>query len=589
MTLLDERSEIGDLDRHLADLCARLCGNPDLLLAQSIGLVCRVTAAGHICVNLADWAGQSLNGEEDGPVAPPLESWCMALWRSGIVGRPGDVHPFILDEAGRLYLYRYWSYEQTLAGDLLARIADPPAVDGAALDRCLDRFFPPGADGPPDRQRLAAAVAARQRLTIISGGPGTGKTSTIVRILALLCSLGVRADRIKLAAPTGKAAARMQDAIRAHRTVFDEAGGEGMPLEAATLHRLLGYQPGSVRFRHDRENPLPADVVVVDEASMVDLALMAKLVRAMPPRARLILLGDKDQLASVEAGAVLGDLCAGASGLGEPGESDGPGIRRCIVELDRSYRFGAASGIGQLSRLINKGAGKEVRAFLERGESADVVWHSVAHRGELAERLSAEVDFAPLLTADSAEAALSTLDRFRMLAAHRGGPFGVALLNERIEDGLVRRGLIRPSSGWYTGCPVLVTANDYNLKLFNGDLGVALTDAGGSCRVCFRGEQGVRRFPPARLPQHETAFVMTVHRSQGSEADEILLVLPPELTPVLTRELLYTAVTRAKQRVRIWAPTPVIEAAVTRRLTRSSGLRDALWGRENSRESAQSA
>ncbi len=572
MSPVAEQLDIGDLDRHVAEVCARLRGNTDPLIAHSLRLACRLTAEGHICVHLADWAGRALSADL---VAPALDAWCAALSESGMVGRPGEVHPFILDDAGRLYLYRYWSYERTLAADLLARIATPVPLDPAALGRALDALFEPAPDGTESRQRLAAATAAQQHLTIISGGPGTGKTSTVVKILALLCRLGeARPERIKLAAPTGKAAARLQDAIRAQRTVFDQAGGAGVPLEPATLHRLLGYQPGSVRFRHDRENPLAADVVVVDEASMVDLALMAKLVRAVPDRARLILLGDKDQLASVEAGAVLGDLCAGA---GAPRAHTSPGIAGCIVELDRSYRFDAGSGIGRLARFINAGDGAAVREFLEGGASAQVRWHAVADPAELGRRLAADVDVSPLVTAGSAEDALNSLDRLRILAAHRGGPFGVDLLNERVEGDLARHGLIRRSSGWYAGRPVLVTANDYNLKLFNGDLGIVRSDGEGY-RVCFRGEHAIRKFPPARLPQHETAYALTVHRSQGSEADEVLLVLPPVLTPVLTRELLYTAVTRAKQRVQIWGTAAVIEAAVRRRVTRSSGLRDALWG-----------
>ena len=594
----EQRLEIGDLDRHLAGLCVRLCGRDDPLLTHSIGLVCRMTGAGHTCVNLAAWAGKPLPGSAN-ENAPALAPWCEALWQSGIVGRPGEVHPFILDETGRFYLYRYWAYEHALASDLLARIGDPPAVDLPTLRQELDRFFPAGPGSEPNRQRTAAAVAALQRFSLISGGPGTGKTSTIVRILGLLLRLDeARPGRIGLAAPTGKAAARMQDAIRASRATLplDESLRDAIPVEAATLHRLLGFKPGSVQFRHDRDNPLPVDVMVVDEASMVDLALMAKLVRAVPRKARLILLGDKDQLASVEAGAVLGDVCGGPSGFSpafreillqgagdpglQPGAPNGRGIQNCIVELDHSYRFGEASGIGRLARLINRGAGRDARTFLEQGASADVIWRNVASPLDLARRLAAETDFRPLLTAGTPEAALDALDRFRVLAAHRTGPFGVQFLNGRVEDALAARGLIRSAFPWYPGRPVLITANDYNLRLFNGDLGVGLSDPEGNYRVFFRGEQGVRCFPPARLPQHETAFVMTVHRSQGSEAEEVLLILPSEASQVLTRELLYTAITRARRRVQVWGTGPVVEAAVSRRLTRSSGLRDALWGAE---------
>jgi len=592
----------GGLDAHLARLLGRLAGREDPLLDPSVRLVCRLTGQGHICANLAELAGNPLAdpGEDQPMIAPPLAEWCDALRRSPVVGRPGEYAPLVLDEAGRLYLYRYWEYERQIAEDLLRRsVEEPGDVDLPRLREGLDRLFPPAADGAVDWQRTAAAVAVLRRFCVISGGPGTGKTTTVIRILALLLEQAAgRPLQIALAAPTGKAAARMQEAIRLtrERLPVSQEIREAIPDEAMTIHRLLGFRPGSVRFRHDLENPLPVDVLVVDEASMVDLALMAKLVRALSPRARLILLGDKDQLASVEAGAVLGDICgeslgfsadfsrrlAVATGVEFGGEGDGPPIRDAIVGLTHSYRFGETSGIGRLARHVNRGDGREALALLERGACQDVVWQPLDSPRDLATRLAEAAERLGAYLADGTpESALEGLDRLRVLSAHRTGPFGVETLNQLVEECLETRGVIHPRSPWYHGRPVLITANDYNLRLFNGDLGITLLDPAseGKPRVFFRTpEGGVRRLPPARLPERETAFVTTVHKSQGSEAETVLLILPNELTPVMTRELIYTGITRARSRVEIWGTGSVFEAAVCRRLQRSSGLHDALWG-----------
>jgi exodeoxyribonuclease V alpha subunit len=604
MRMLERAQETrygGGLDAHLARLLGRLAGGEDPLLAPSVRLVCRLTGQGHICANLAELAGKPLAepGEDQPMIAPPLAEWCGALRRSPVVGRPGEYAPLVLDEAGRLYLYRYWEYERQIAEDLQRRVIDEPGdVDLPRLWEGLDRLFPAAADGAVDWQRTAAAVAVLRRFCVISGGPGTGKTTTVIRIMALLLEQAAgRPLQIALAAPTGKAAARMQEAIRLtrDRLPVSQEIREAIPGEAMTIHRLLGFRPGSVRFRHDRKNPLPVDVLVVDEASMVDLALMAKLVWALPPQARLILLGDKDQLASVEAGAVLGDICDDAPGFSAGfsrrlvgateqvgGEGDDPPIRDAIVELTRSYRFGETSGIGRLARHVNRGDGREALALLERGEFEDAVWRPLESPRDLAARLAEAAErLGTYLDAGTPESALEGLDRLRILSAHRTGPFGVETLNRLVEDCLEAQGVIQPRSAWYHGRPVLITANDYNLRLFNGDLGITLFDpaAEGKPRVFFRTAEGdIRRLPPTRLPEHETAFAITVHKSQGSEAETVLLILPNELSPVMTRELIYTGITRARSRVEIWGTGSVFEAAVCRRLQRSSGLRDALWG-----------
>jgi len=587
---------------------ARAALEPRQSLELAAALASHATGQGDICVNLRQWAWRwNAGSATPAPFAPPpIGDWLEMLRASCVVGRPGERHPLILDRRGRLYLYRYWGYEQQLAGDLLERAsAAADEVDDARLRADLDRLFPrpPQLIGP-DWQKVAAAVAALKRICVISGGPGTGKTSTVLRILALLAGqAGERPARIALAAPTGKAAARLQESIRAAKPGLglDPAVAAQIPEEASTLHRLLGGRPDSVYFRHDRDNPLPLDILVVDEVSMVGLALMAKTVDALPPDARLILLGDKDQLASVEAGSVLGEICAGAGRFSPEfqarltaltGEAL-PGGRAAIsplvdtiVLLRHSFRFGADSGIGALARAVNRGRAAEAAALLDDARFGDIDWRPLADPDELPERLAEPVaaGFAPYLRAarDRAEPVevFERFGRFRVLAALRGGPFGVDALNRLCETALHRRGLIDSRPTWYVGRPVMIVRNDYNLRLFNGDIGITLADPvdPGRASVFFLGSDGaLRRFAPARLPEHQTVYAMTVHKSQGSEFEQVLVVTPNEPSPVLSRELVYTALTRAKRQASFYGVPDVLAAAVERRLRRSSGLRDRLW------------
>jgi exodeoxyribonuclease V alpha subunit len=533
----------------------------------------------------------------------------------------------VLDEAGRLYLYRYWAYQEALARGLLGRASwtdtarqlDGTSAAARGLRERLDALFPRStalAPGEIDGQRVAASVALLRRLCVVSGGPGTGKTTTVTKILALLVeSAAERTPRIELAAPTGKAAARMVEAIRQAKTRLglEERVAAAIPDDAKTLHRLLGYRRGRVSFRHGPEHPLPVDVLVVDEASMVDLALMAKLVAALPPAARLLLVGDRDQLASVEAGAVLGDIGAGpvtrfspamaeriesltgesvervgpsaASAGGSAGDvamgGDGaPAILDSVVLLTRSYRFGPKSGIGAAAAAVNAGDAERLLAVLGDDRYPDVRLET--HASLVASiRNGSLAGLGPYLAADDPLEALAAFDRFRVLSAHRTGPFGVGAMNATIESLLAEAGRIRPRGPWYRGRPVLVTENDYGLRLFNGDVGITWPDPDrpGAFRVVFASDGGVRHVAPARLPAHETAFAMTVHKSQGSEFDDVLLVLPAEVSGVLTRELIYTGLTRARRRVEVVGGAEILRAGVASTVQRSSGLRDALWGR----------
>lgn len=605
---LHQQDLITDLDLHFTRFLARQAESvaPEVLLA--VCLASHWTGNGNICINLPVLAGTApfADGGADGPVAPELPVWRKCLRASPVVGRPGEFRPLILDRRNRLYLYRYWDYEQRLAKALLTRARQTLAgLDESRLAADLTHLF--GLPGERvDWQKIAAATALLRGLCVISGGPGTGKTTTVVRVLALLCAQQPeRPPAVALAAPTGKAAARMQEAIRAARDRLDLSPklAAAIPDQAQTLHRLLGPLPDGVGFRHGPEQPLPLDVLIVDEASMIDLALMVKLVEALPADARLILLGDKDQLASVEAGAVLGDICGAVPGFrtafrdrlaaltGEPlpaGRDSASPLADCVVQLRRSYRFGRDSGIGRLARAVNTGRAAPARGLLASERSADLRWRTLSGRGlsdQLALRLAEGYGPYLRLLREGAPAIeiFAAFERFRVLCALRAGPFGVQQLNRLIEQMLARRRLIRPLQAraerlWYPGRPVMVTRNDYNLRLYNGDIGLALTDEAGHLRVWFQSVDGqLRRLAPGRLPPHETVFAMTVHKSQGSEFDQVLLVLPPDDNRILGRELLYTGITRARLRVEVWATGPSFDTAVARRVLRASGLRDALW------------
>lgn len=597
------KPELRSIDRHFADFICRESGShaPELWIAAA--LASHAVGKRHTCLDLAEIAGMDLTEFCAAGTLLPTDRLIERLNESPAVGAPGDYRPLILDGAGRLYLQRYWQYEQDLAQAIRQKAAAAEQFCADTLRSGLARLFPGSAAAETDWQAIAAIAAVRKKLSIISGGPGTGKTSTVVKILALLIEQQpARRLRIALAAPTGKAAARLNDAISRmkEQLACSAAVREQIPASVATIHRLLGSISGSVRFRYSLENPLPYDVVIIDEASMVDLPLMAKLVTALKGDARLILLGDRDQLASVEAGSVLGDLCGagrqesfspdfrrlvkeltGADLQSEAAETPPPALADLLVILKQNYRFQASSGIGVLAAAINAGDSEQALGMFAQGK-ADLHWRDLPAVVSLKKTLAAGIiaGYCHYLAAATAAEALVRFDAFRVLCALREGPYGVVVVTRLIEDILAENRLIDLHSRWYKGRPVIVTTNDYNMKLYNGDVGIVFPEAdqSGSLRVCFPApDGGVRKVSPLRLPAHETVYAMTVHKSQGSEFERVLLLLPDHDSELLSRELLYTGITRAKNEVAVWGKREIFAAAVARRIERTSGLSDALW------------
>ncbi|HDR2754707.1 exodeoxyribonuclease V subunit alpha [Enterobacter sp. RHBSTW-00175] len=568
---------------------------PAVMLAAAI--LSRDAGEGHVCLPLSRLVC-------DDKTPPALQScfallgdavdWQRVLLNSSAVSDGSTPAPLILT-GGRLYLNRLWRYELTVAR-YFSEANAPLPCDEVLLRQTLDGLFT--SQEPIDWQKVAAAVALTRRISVISGGPGTGKTTTVAKLLAALIQLsGEQKCRIRLAAPTGKAAARLTESLGGalQKLPLTQEQLALFPNEASTLHRLLGAQPGSQRLRYHAGNPLHLDVLVVDEASMIDLTMMSRLIEALPSHARVIFLGDRDQLASVEAGAVLGDICTYAS-LGYTtaraqelarltgcvlAGNDNPlagALRDSLCLLQKSYRFGSHSGIGQLAAAVNRGDRNATRSVFS-GEFDDIEKKSLQNGEEYQAMLDEALQGYQLFLASvqqqrPPEQVIAAFGEYQLLCALREGPFGVAGLNERLEQVLAQKRRITrlPHSRWYEGRPVMISRNDSALGLFNGDIGIAL-DRGQGLRVWFLMPDGsVKSVQPSRLPEHETAWAMTVHKSQGSEFNHAALILPSQLSPVVTRELIYTAITRARKRLSLYTDERVLVQAIATRTERRSGL-----------------
>jgi exodeoxyribonuclease V alpha subunit len=601
---LYQEGVLSEIDLHFAGFMSSLSGDDDPDFSLAAALVSSACGKGDVCLDLSSVAKKNILIEQIGSesvVCPSLDIWRSKLESSSVVGRPGEKFPLILDNQDRLYLYRYWNYEKQLADCIQKRICQRSAdIDINLLKDGLKRLFPDSHRDGINWQKVASLTALFKKICIISGGPGSGKTFAVTNILKIL-----------LAAPTGKAAARLAESIlkaKAHLNC-SQTFIDAIPRDVLTIHRMLGVKRGSSYFHFARENPLLADAVIIDEASMVDLALMSKLAQALPESARLVLIGDKDQLASVEAGAVLGDICDRNNRHGFStsyckhiqemtdenfNKAVGPdnqkaGLNDCIVNLTGSYRFGPRSDIGELSLRVNQGDARQALDLLKNTTKRTIRLAATRSAQDLYQLIKGELTGAHVeyLNTSDPGRALKLFNRFKFLCALRIGPFGVQAVNRLIEKILIQNDLIGPDrfsdNPWYKGRPVLVTGNDYNLGLFNGDIGITLPDTRpgrDDLVVFFPGNNGdLRRFSPYVLPAHETVYAMTVHKSQGSEFENVILVLPDRDSPVLTRELMYTAITRARKTIKVLGNETIVISAISRKIERKSGLRDALWGR----------
>ena len=677
LNLWTEQGLLRHIDSALAAQLLRLDAQASPALLVAAAFLAHMEGRGHTCLPLVElgqapvallaWPAPSVDGAQGLKalwvhLPATLEGWENALqWRSGSAclrdtDAPDQGQPLVLGgpaNAPLLYLRRYAGYEQRVGQSLLLRATEPLLVPEVAARQWLDRFFAPNTEEPAatDWQKVACAVALRARLSVITGGPGTGKTYTAARLLALLLALHPDGSplRVALAAPTGKAAARLKQSIDDALTRLPVPWDSGLDLgtliarmgPARTLHALLGARPDTRQFRHHAANPLDVDVLIVDEASMVHLEMMDALLQALPPTARLVLLGDKDQLASVEAGAVLGDLCrdaaagrysattaqfvqtvAGQSLAAAWVVSDpAPVLAQQTVMLRQSRRFKGA--IGQLALAVNRGEASAARAvltedFVGTGPRSRTGVHGATDNTQALLALQAStpetvcalalgisgkpsyVDYLKLVQTgpagrsakgDAQEKAnededgfggiharwvrsvLKAFERFRILCAVHQGDWGTQGLNAAVQKALAEQGLIQAQGDWFAGRPVMVTRNDAQLGVFNGDVGLVLPNTEGKLKVWFLDGDALRSVSVMRLAQVETAFVMTVHKSQGSEFEHTALVLPPGGAEVLSRELVYTGITRAREQFTlIEAEAGLLEAAIHRPSLRASGL-----------------
>ncbi|MCF8069984.1 MAG: exodeoxyribonuclease V subunit alpha [Desulfobacterales bacterium] len=616
IAFLRQHSELRDIDFHFAEFISRLAQRNSRELFIAAALASSATGEKNICLDLAQMENRPLTDaglNNKNIYCPDLKSWRKKLEMCSVFGKPGDYKPLILDSKDRLYLYRYFDYEQKLSDSIKKRLItdmDPEKISRVKTYVKNIFILDPA---KPDYQVIAAVTTALQNISVISGGPGTGKTSTIIKALELILSVSNQKLKIYLAAPTGKAANRLME------SVVQGTGQSGcsdemkacFPQEAYTIHRLLGTKWGTPYFKHNEDNLLHADVVVIDEASMVDLALMSKLFSAIPENSKIILAGDKDQLSSVESGSVLGDICDRQHthnfsksyrtvireitgyklAASEEYVQSASRLSDNIVVLDKSYRFTADSGIGEFGKHVNRGDVNSALDLLNDPAYPDIEFKELASPQHLAQLVSEKTlqYFNTQVVADRGLKRFFTLfDRFKILCTLKNGPFGIHAINDLVEDNLVKKNIISfsneyASGHWYIGKPVMIKSNNYALGLFNGDIGIIMADDTTTDRNILTAwfqsgpSQNPRRFPLYQLPDHDIAYAMTIHKSQGSEFDDIVIILPEKDTPFLTRELIYTAITRARKTVTIWGSEKALSGAISRTIQRASGLRDSLW------------
>ena len=570
------QADYSELAYQFAKYIERQDNNSDALIVLTAALLSEAVSKGHVCLNLVRVGELGMGLDEILPDSVAL--WVTKLRESHLVGKAGDLTPLVLTDSGLLYLYRYWQAEHQVAVLIRERLKSVALQDETLLKQYIANWT--SSQPELDWQKVAVLMALTRQFCVISGGPGTGKTTIVIRLLEAFSNQD-KTLRVALAAPTGKAAARMQQAIA---MVRQDSSKEDVL--AKTVHRLLGITPNNEQGKYNAENPLAVDVLIVDEASMIDILLMSKILKALPKTARLILLGDSKQLASVDSGAVLADLCRAYAGFSEcfaegvlrltgqalPSVKATSLMADTVVILKHSYRFDKQSEIGQLAQSIQAGdSDKFINVLMRAGDT--IWWQKKMDKATIVKRVMKLyfTFFEAIKTQQDPLTCMQLFEKTQVLCALNNGAESVDSVNSLIEQALAKQSW-RTHQGFYHGRPIMVMKNDYSQGLFNGDTGLVMNNDQGVLAACFLDNRMLRWVPLNRLPAHETAYAMTVHKSQGSEFEEVCIILPEQATALLTRELLYTAITRAKVKISLIATESILIQALTSQQDREMGL-----------------
>ena len=570
------QADYSELAYQFAKYIERQDNNSDALIVLTAALLSEAVSKGHVCLNLVRVGELGMGLDEILPDSVAL--WVTKLRESHLVGKAGDLTPLVLTDSGLLYLYRYWQAEHQVAVLIRERLKSVALQDETLLKQYIANWT--SSQPELDWQKVAVLMALTRQFCVISGGPGTGKTTIVIRLLEAFSNQD-KTLRVALAAPTGKAAARMQQAIA---MVRQDSSKEDVL--AKTVHRLLGITPNNEQGKYNAENPLAVDVLIVDEASMIDILLMSKILKALPKTARLILLGDSKQLASVDSGAVLADLCRAYAGFSEcfaegvlrltgqalPSVKATSLMADTVVILKHSYRFDKQSEIGQLAQSVQAGdSDKFINVLMRTGDT--IWWQKKMDKATIVKRVMKLyfTFFEAIKTQQDPLTCMQLFEKTQVLCALNNGAESVDSVNSLIERALAKQSW-RTHQGFYHGRPIMVMKNDYSQGLFNGDTGLVMNNDQGVLAACFLDNRMLRWVPLNRLPAHETAYAMTVHKSQGSEFEEVCIILPEQATALLTRELLYTAMTRAKVKISLIATESILIQAVTSQQDREMGL-----------------
>lgn len=593
-------ADIGDLrylDLHLARFISSFSGNYKSELALAAAALSAAVGKGDLCINIEKDIYNFINNNNINTITAKhvTNAILESAEEAKIIGKGDGYQPLVLNSNKNLYFQRYWNYQNRIADFLRNRvIREDNACDLAHVTENIEILFEK--DSRQKWQKVAAAMALLRNFLVITGGPGTGKTTVVVKVLALLQMMAPTPLKINLAAPTGKAANRLTESIKEKRATLPVSDKIKMliPSEVNTIHRLLGARFGSSEFIHNRDNKLTCDLLVIDEASMIDVSLMAKLIDACKEQTAIILLGDMYQLSSVEAGSVLADICIAGinSGITTDTEekvrqitneqinsnNNSQKLPDAVVSLQHSYRFSSDSGIGQLAEAVNNGNIMQVKQLLEQSKYNDICYNVLAEEHALIAALDIS-PFTKAVAASDPQTALKQIFSCGILCSHKEGIYGVENINRRIEERLQTKGVIHKDEMEYHGRPIMITSNSYRSGLFNGDIGIIWHDKDCGFKAWFLDQQGQPiSFYPRQLPKHTTVYAMTIHKSQGSEFDFVEMILPEVSSDLLTREIVYTGITRAKKKITIHADKRVLFESINRKITRKSGLADIIVG-----------